>query len=129
MSTARPDRDSDARRQMRYEVNSKRTQYIGAGFGGLLLLLGTGGILNDAPAVFPPLIVTFIAIGAVCNGIAYANYLVGASLLKAALADELEGKTVGNFDHVPHLYNVAGMISGTFAGLLMIIGAWIGAFA
>lgn len=122
-----PHRDTVSSRLARYEVQSKRTQYIGAGYAGLAILVSSD-LLARAPAVFPPLVLTCLALGSIFNGSAYVNYLFAAARLNALLADQLvEGSDpAGPFPHQFHMYYVGGFIIGALATFLLLAGSWWG---
>ncbi|GAA1059959.1 hypothetical protein [Agromyces bracchium] len=126
-----PSRDTDsiARRISRLEFGTRRCVYVSAGFGGIVLLLGSGEILGGLD-VLVAAIVTLVVLGVFCIAMAYVAFLRESSRLSAKLIEGRdETEPAGQYDPRPHHWYVAGSLALMLNGAALVVGVWVAAFA
>ena len=124
-----PKVDTVARRISRYGTSVKRCAFIAAGFGGLLVLLGPGDILSDAPRFFAPVILTLALLGVGCVGWAYIPFLMGQSDLEAHVEDGTikpsdPAEETNHYPYAMHVSYVLALVLLGVASAFMLAGAW-----
>jgi len=122
--------DTVARRISRYKTSVKRCAFVGAGFGGLLLVLGPGTLIAHAPGFFSPVILTVVVFGAGFVGWAYISFLMGRADLEADVEDGTVARSdlaqeTNRYSRAIHFSYLAALLALAVASALTVLAAWL----
>lgn len=125
-----PADDTVGDRIARNTIATKRCTFVGAGLGALVLLVGSGDLLRDAPAVCVPLIVSLIFVGGGCLGLAYIPFLIASEMLSAKNAEVISrtGKPlelVPPYNFYAHGFYVASVWLLVAAAVAVLAAVWL----